>query len=218
MAGRVTAGGQRVDKAGALVDEATTVEVREGERFVSRGGVKLEGALEALGVDVAGLRCLDVGAATGGFTDCLLQRGARAVVAVDVGHGQLAQKLREDPRVTSLERTNARDLTPDAIGGPADLAVVDASFIGLGKLAPALARSVRPGGTLVAMVKPQFEAGRKEAARGRGVVRDPAVRRAAIDRARAAIEAAGFEVLAEVDSALAGPKGNVEAFVLCKLR
>jgi 23S rRNA (cytidine1920-2'-O)/16S rRNA (cytidine1409-2'-O)-methyltransferase len=216
MAGRVHAAGKRIDKAGTLVDDALSLEVDGGEPFVSRGGIKLDGALTAFGFDVTGLRCLDVGAGTGGFTDCLLQRGAKSVAAVDVGWGQLAHELRTDSRVLCLERTNARELEPSAIGGPVDLAVVDASFIGLGKLAPALRRNLREGGTLVAMIKPQFEVGREEASKGKGVVRDPEVRRAAIDEARHALEEAGFVILAEADSTLAGPKGNVEAFVLCR--
>jgi 23S rRNA (cytidine1920-2'-O)/16S rRNA (cytidine1409-2'-O)-methyltransferase len=216
MAGRVSVGGRRIEKAGTVVDDAVSLEVEAGERFVSRGGVKLDGALAAFAFEVVGLRCLDIGAGTGGFTDCLLQRGAKSVVAVDVGWGQLAHALRTDARVTCLERTNARELEPSAIGGPVDLVVVDASFIGLGKLAPAIKRNLREGGTLVAMIKPQFEVGREEASRGKGVVRDPEVRRGAIDEARRALEAEGFTILAEADSTLPGPKGNVEAFVLCR--
>src|SRR5207253_2969068 len=152
--------GSRVDKAGALVPDDAEVEVRRADHpYVSRGGVKLAGAIDAFGVDPAGRRCLDVGASTGGFTDCLLQRGASAVVAVDVGYGQLAHKLRVDPRVVVMERTNARDLVAAAIGGAADLVVVDASFIGLGKLMPAISRCTREGGELLALVKPQFEVG-----------------------------------------------------------
>lgn len=213
MAGSVYVRTQRVDKPGTLVADDAEVEVR-GEKlpYVSRGGVKLAGALDAFGIDPRGLRCLDVGASTGGFTDCLLQRGATHVVAVDVGYGQLAEKLRVDPRVTNLERTNARTLAPEAIGGAAQLTVVDASFIGLGKLADALARCTGEGGTLVALVKPQFEVGRAEASRGKGVIRDEAVRSAAIAEARAELEAAGFEVRAEADCVLPGPKGNREAF------
>ena len=217
LAGRVYVEERRVDKAGALLPEDTPLTVREGDHpYVSRGGVKLAGALDAFALDVRGARCLDVGASTGGFTDCLLQRGAARVVAVDVGYGQLAQKLRDDPRVVNLERTNARDLDPEAIGGPADVVVVDASFIGIGKLAAALFANAKPGGALVALIKPQFELGREAAARGKGVVRDEALRRAAIDEARRELEAAGWEVLGEADSTLAGPKGNLEAFVWCR--
>ena len=217
LAGRVYVEERRVDKAGALLPEDTPLTVREGDHpYVSRGGVKLAGALDAFALDVRGARCLDVGASTGGFTDCLLQRGAARVVAVDVGYGQLAQKLRDDPRVVNLERTNARDLDPEAIGGPADVVVVDASFIGIGKLAAALFANAKPGGALVALIKPQFEVGREAAARGKGVVRDEALRRAAIDEARRELEAAGWEVLGEADPTLAGPKGNLEAFVWCR--
>ncbi len=214
LAGEVSVAGQRVDKAGTLVAEDAAVEVRAPDHpYVSRGGVKLAGALDAFGVDPRGLRCLDLGASTGGFTDCLLQRGAAQVVAVDVGYGQLAHALRVDPRVIVLERTNARTLEPAQIGGPADLTVVDASFIGIGKLAAAIARCTRPGGQLVALVKPQFEVGRELAARGKGVVRDEAVRTGAIDAAAQELRDAGFEVKGQCDSVLPGPKGNREAFV-----
>jgi 23S rRNA (cytidine1920-2'-O)/16S rRNA (cytidine1409-2'-O)-methyltransferase len=219
IAGTVYVRGQRVDKPGTTLAADAEVEVR-GEKipYVSRGGVKLAGALDAFAIDPRGLRCLDVGASTGGFTDCLLQRGAAHVVAVDVGYGQLAQKLRDDPRVTNLERTNARTLTPGAIGGAADLTVVDASFIGLEKLAGAVALCTREGGALVALVKPQFEVGRVEASRGKGVIRDPAVRATAIADARAAVEVAGFDVLGEIDCVITGPKGNLEAFLYARRR
>jgi 23S rRNA (cytidine1920-2'-O)/16S rRNA (cytidine1409-2'-O)-methyltransferase len=214
MAGTVYVRGQRVDKPGVAIPDDAEIDVR-GDKipYVSRGGVKLAGALDGFAVDPRGLRCLDVGASTGGFSDCLLQRGAAHVVAVDVGYGQLAEKLRVDPRVTNMERTNARTLTPDAIGGAADLTVVDASFIGLGKLAAALARCTRLEGTLVALVKPQFEVGRAEASRGKGVIRDEAVRAAAIAEARAELEAEGFEVRGAQDCVISGPKGNREAFL-----
>jgi 23S rRNA (cytidine1920-2'-O)/16S rRNA (cytidine1409-2'-O)-methyltransferase len=214
LSGEVSVAGQRVDKAGTLVPEDAVVDVRAPDHpYVSRGGVKLAGALDAFAIDVAGLRCLDLGASTGGFTDCLLQRGAARVVAVDVGYGQLAHALRVDPRVVVMERTNARTLEPEQIGGPADLTVVDASFIGLGKLAVAIARCTRAGGALVALVKPQFEVGRAQASRGKGVVRDEGVRVSAIDAAVDELRAAGFEPLAQADSVLTGPRGNREAFV-----
>jgi 23S rRNA (cytidine1920-2'-O)/16S rRNA (cytidine1409-2'-O)-methyltransferase len=214
LAGEAFVDGTRVDKVGTLVAEDAAIEIRSAApAYVSRGGVKLAGALDAFAVDVNGLRCLDLGASTGGFTDCLLQRGAARVVAVDVGYGQLAHKLRTDERVVVMERTNARSLTADAIDGAADLTVVDASFIGLDKLMHAIALCTRPGGALVALVKPQFEVGREAAAKGRGVIRDPAVRGAAIERATAAVALSGFEVLGTADSTLPGPKGNVEAFV-----
>ncbi len=214
LAGKVFVDGARVDKAGTMIAAEGRVEVRAPDHpFVSRGGVKLAGALDTLGVQPAGKRCLDLGASTGGFTDCLLQRGAVSVAAVDVGYGQLAHRLRTDARVLVLERTNARTLQPEAIGGAADLTVVDASFIGLGKLLEAVARCTRPGGELLALVKPQFEVGREEATRARGVIRDPEVRRLAIQSVLGEVRAAGFEVLGECDSPLPGPKGNVEAFV-----
>jgi 23S rRNA (cytidine1920-2'-O)/16S rRNA (cytidine1409-2'-O)-methyltransferase len=193
LAGRVLVNGARVDKAGSLVAESAEITLRgEVMPYVSRGGVKLAGAIDGFSVPVAGLRCLDVGASTGGFTDCLLQRGAKSVAAVDVGYGQLASKLRSDPRVLVRERTNARNLVPEVIGGEVDLTVVDASFIGLGK---------------------QFEVGREEASKTKGVVRDPALRAKAIERVASEIRDAGFRVLGERDSTLPGPSGNVEAFV-----
>jgi 23S rRNA (cytidine1920-2'-O)/16S rRNA (cytidine1409-2'-O)-methyltransferase len=214
LAGEVFVAGARVDKAGSLVAEDAAIEVRGVDHpYASRGGVKLAGALDAFGMQVRGLRCLDLGASTGGFTDCLLQRGAVQVVAVDVGYGQLAHKLRIDPRVVVMERTNGRSLTAAAIGGSADLTVVDASFIGLAKLMPAIARCTRSGGELLALVKPQFEVGREQAARGRGVVRDEAVRLGAVAEVVAAIEREGFVVIAQSESVLRGPKGNREVFV-----
>jgi 23S rRNA (cytidine1920-2'-O)/16S rRNA (cytidine1409-2'-O)-methyltransferase len=214
LAGAVLVEGTRVDKAGTLVSDAATVTLRgEPMPYVSRGGVKLAGALDAFAVDPHGRRCLDVGASTGGFTDCLLQRGAAAVLAVDVGYGQLAHKLRQDARVVVLERTNARTLTPEVLGGVVDLTVVDASFIGLEKLVHAIRDCTRSGGELVALIKPQFEVGREEASRTKGVIRDEAVRDAAIRGALGYVADAGFEVLAHADCVIAGPKGNREAFV-----
>ncbi|WP_433931317.1 TlyA family RNA methyltransferase [Sorangium cellulosum] len=216
MAGKVTSGPRRIDKPGTLLPEDAELHLAAGPRFVSRGGDKLEHALaafEAHGLDVAGKTCVDVGASTGGFTDCLLQRGAARVFAVDVGYGQLASKLRADPRVVVRDRVNARELQREDFDAPIDLVVVDASFISIARLIDAIARLLRPSGDLVALVKPQFEAGREAAARGRGVIRDESTRLAAIAEARQAIEAAGFSVVGEVDSAVRGPKGNVEHFV-----
>ncbi len=219
LAGRVLVDGKRMDKAGSLVPEEAAVALKGDDHpFVSRGGVKLAGAIDTLGVDVRDKRCLDVGASTGGFTDCLLQRGARSVVAVDVGYGQLAAKLRGDARVVVKERTNARTLRPEDIGGAVDLTVVDASFIGLGKLLGAIARCTRTGGQLLALVKPQFEVGREEASKTKGVVRDPALRERAVASVVGEVEAAGFRVLGQCDSSLAGPRGNVEAFVWAERR
>ncbi len=214
LAGKVYVGEQRIDKAGALVADDAAIMLRADDHpYVSRGGVKLAGALDAFGVDPRGKRCIDLGASTGGFTDCLLQRGAASVAAVDVGYGQLAHKLRTDPRVLVLERTNAKTLEPSQVGGLADLVVVDASFIGLGKLMPAVARCLGSGGELVALVKPQFEVGREEASRSKGVVRDPEVRARAIAAAEDDVKAAGLDLLGTCDSTLEGPKGNLEAFV-----
>lgn len=217
MAGSVRIGDKRVDKPGSLIDkEADLVVAIEALPFVSRGGMKLASALDAFakeGLVVDGKTAVDVGASTGGFTDCLLSRGVVKVYAVDVGFGQLAEKLRRDPRVVARERTNARYLQAGDFSEPIDLVVVDASFIGLGKLAPALARIIRPGGELVALVKPQFEAGREAVSRGRGVIRDPAIRAEAIAAACESITTEGFCVRAEVDSEVRGPKGNVERFV-----
>jgi 23S rRNA (cytidine1920-2'-O)/16S rRNA (cytidine1409-2'-O)-methyltransferase len=217
LAGSVFVDEVRIDKAGTLVASDAKVTVRGAEHpFVSRGGVKLAGALDAFGLVVTGLTCLDVGASTGGFSDCLLQRGAAKVVAVDVGYGQLAHKLRVDPRVVVLERTNARTLTAEIIGGPVDLTVVDASFIGLAQLADAFVRCTRAGGQLLALAKPQFEVGRQEASRGKGVVKDPVIRASAIEAAIESLARAGLEILAQEDSVLPGPKGNREAFILAR--
>jgi len=217
LAGVVRVGDTRVDKAGALVGDASAVTLHGAPLpYVSRGGIKLAGALDAFGLDPRGRRCLDVGASTGGFTDCLLQRHAALVVAVDVGYGQLAHKLRVDPRVAVRERTNARNLSPDVIGGAVDLTVVDASFIGLGKLLRALHACTRTGGDLVALIKPQFEVGRAEASRAKGVIRDDAVRARAIDEALEDVRRAGFSIVAHADCVIAGPKGNREAFVYAR--
>lgn len=217
LAGKVYIGEVRIDKAGAMLAEDAAIAIRgEDHPYVSRGGVKLEGALETFRVDPQGKRCIDLGASTGGFTDCLLQRGAASVAAVDVGYGQLAHKLRVDARVLVLERTNARTLEPEQVGGLADLVVIDASFIGLGKLLPAVVRCLAPGGELVALVKPQFEVGREVASRTKGVVRDPEVRARAIAGAKRDIASVGLEILGSCDSSLEGPKGNREAFVHAK--
>jgi len=219
-ANAVRAGAVRVGRDGPLavrpsqlVELEAALIVDEGPRFVSRGGIKLENALEALQIDVSGLDCLDVGASTGGFTDCLLQRGAARVAAVDVAYGQLDLQLREDPRVTAIERLNARELTPADLPFEPRLATVDVSFISLAKVLPAVAACLALGGEALAMVKPQFELGRERV--GKGVVRDPADRREAVlDVARAA-EAMGLAVLGFAASGLPGPKGNRETFVWC---
>jgi 23S rRNA (cytidine1920-2'-O)/16S rRNA (cytidine1409-2'-O)-methyltransferase len=214
MAGAVLVGDRPVTKAGAEVPDDAEVRLRGADSpWVSRGGEKLAGALEAFALPVEGRIALDVGASTGGFTDCLLQRGARQVIAVDVGYGQLAWKLRQDPRVVVLERTNARTLTADLLPARPDLAVVDVSFISLATVLPAIAAVVHPGATIVALVKPQFEVGRGRIGKG-GVVRDPALRAEAVATVRGAAEALGLTVRGEAESVLPGPKGNREVFLL----
>jgi 23S rRNA (cytidine1920-2'-O)/16S rRNA (cytidine1409-2'-O)-methyltransferase len=212
MAGKVFVGERRVEKAGDLLASDAALEVRGDDiPYVSRGGVKLAGALDELGVDPAGRVVADFGASTGGFTDCVLQRGAVRVYAIDVGRGQLHEKLRQDPRVVSMEKTNARALTAESLPEKVGLVVIDASFIGLGKLLPAAIAVLEAGGEIVAMVKPQFEVGPKGLKKG--VVRDAALRDAAIAGVEAEARALGLEVRGRCDSVLAGPDGNVEAFL-----
>jgi 23S rRNA (cytidine1920-2'-O)/16S rRNA (cytidine1409-2'-O)-methyltransferase len=215
VAGRVRVRGAAAAKPAAMVDPADPVHVVQGEteEYVSRGGHKLAGALDALpGLVVAGRRCLDAGASTGGFTDVLLRRGATQVVAVDVGYGQLAWGLRQDPRVRCLERVNVRTLRPEVIEGPVDVTVADLSFISLRLVLPALASCTMPDGDLLPMVKPQFEVGRERVGRG-GVVREPELRAAAVlDVAQAAAEL-GLGVAGAAVSPLPGPSGNVEYFL-----
>jgi len=212
LAGHVEVAGATVTKAGELVPESAEIRVREPDiPYVSRGGVKLEAALEAFGVDPRGRLCLDVGASTGGFTDVLLRRGARKVYAVDVGYGQLAWSLRQDPRVVVVERQNARQLTARIVPEPVELAVVDVSFISLALVLPAIRPLLAAGGQVLALVKPQFEAGR--GATERGVVRDPAVREAAIERVRGVFREVGLDLCGEAPSVLPGPKGNQEHFL-----
>jgi 23S rRNA (cytidine1920-2'-O)/16S rRNA (cytidine1409-2'-O)-methyltransferase len=217
-AGRVEVRGSPARKAAAQVDPADAVRVTGGEahdEYVSRGGYKLAGALEAFspsGLVVAGRRCLDAGASTGGFTDVLLRAGAAEVVAADVGYGQLAWSLRTDGRVRVLERTNVRTLAPEAIGGPVDLTVADLSFISLKLVLGALAACTGTDGDLVPMVKPQFEVGRERVGPG-GVVRDPAVRADAVIGVAEAAATLGLGVAGVVRSPLPGPSGNVEFFL-----
>ena len=220
VAGKVFSGEVRVDKPGTTLPLEAPLEVRGDDNpFVSRGGLKLRGALASfapLGLSVAGKIAVDVGASTGGFTDCLLTEGATRVYAVDVGHGLLHQRLRDDPRVVVRERENARTLTAASFPDRIDLAVVDASFIGIGALIDGIAAFLPDGAELCALVKPQFEAGREEARRARGVIRDEAVRKGAIDAATSAIASAGFAILGAADCVLPGPKGNVEHFVYAR--
>lgn len=215
LAGKVRVGegdaARRDHKAGDLVPATAVVVVETPEPYVSRGGHKLAAALDAFGIDPAGLATLDVGASTGGFTDVLLQRGARHVVAVDVGRGQLAESLRRDPRVTSLERTNARTLSATTLPEPVGLAVVDVSFISVAKVLGPVASTLAPGGRIVALVKPQFEAGRGRT--DRGVVRDPAVHREVLERVVAEATALGLGTRAVIASPILGPEGNREFLV-----
>ncbi len=209
---RVGRGEERASKPSQLVAEDTPIRLEEGRRYVSRGGLKLEAALDELGIDPGGLSCLDVGASTGGFTDCLLKRGAERVAAVDVGRGQLDWSLREDDRVTAIEGTNARDLRPAELPFAADLAVIDVSFISLTKLLEPVACCVAPSGRILAMVKPQFELG-KGRVKG-GVVRSREERREAVDAVVDSAEALGLRLLGAAEAGVAGPKGNREVFVL----
>jgi 23S rRNA (cytidine1920-2'-O)/16S rRNA (cytidine1409-2'-O)-methyltransferase len=214
----VLVNGAVADKPARLVDPADAVVVQgPPSRFVSRGGHKLEAALDEFHVDVSGLRVLDAGASTGGFTDCLLQRGADHVVALDVGHGQLHPRIRNDQRVTVLERFHVRNLAPAAIGGPVDLVVADLSFISIIRAVPYLLGVSVPNGELVLLVKPQFEAGKAEVDRGSGVIRDPAIHQRVRDEVSSALEAAGCEVIGWVDSPITGAQGNREFLVHARL-
>lgn len=212
-AGRVVVRGVPDPRPATLVDEQAAVAVADdGPRWASRGGLKLAGALESLGVDVAGRRCLDVGASTGGFTDVLLARGAEAVTAVDVGYGQLVWRLRSDPRVAVFDRTNFRLAEPAALGSPFDLVTADVSFISLRLLAPNLAACGRPGTEYVVLVKPQFEVGRSQVRRG-GLVTDPQLHRSALQGVADAFAAAGLGTKGACPSPITGATGNREFFL-----
>ena len=215
--GRVTVNGAVAQKAARLVLPGDALELSgPPARYVSRGGEKLEGALAACGLDVAELRCCDVGSSTGGFTDCLLQRGAVEVVAIDVGRAQMHERLAEDRRVTLYERTDIRNIDPTAIGAPFDLVTADVSFISLTSVMTHLAELAAQGAPVVVLVKPQFEVGRQQASRGRGVIRDPELWRAAIDGVLEAATTAGLAPQAAIPSALKGAEGNVEFFLHLK--
>ena len=208
MAGEVLVDGRKADKPGQTFASSSNIEVLARPRFVGRGGLKLQGALEHFKISAAGKVCLDVGASTGGFTDCLLQNGALRVHAVDVGHGQFDWKLRNDPRVVVYEGVNARHLTLDQIGETVDLAVCDVSFISATLILPAVAPILKPEGQMIVLVKPQFEAGRDQVGRG-GIVRDPLVQQAAVERVAAAVESLGFR-WQTIDSPIPGAEGNRE--------
>ena len=210
MAGEVFVQGQREDKAGAMFDESkVTITVKGSSlRYVSRGGLKLEKAMACFPITLEDDICMDIGSSTGGFTDCMLQNGAKKVYSVDVGHGQLAWKLRQDPRVAVFERVNIKLADPVELGAPFDVLVADLSFIGLAALAPVFARLSQPGTVFIGLVKPQFESRPDETERG--VVRDEAVRRRTVDEVRAALADAGFDATGVVESPITGPEGNVE--------
>lgn len=219
MAGQVRVNGQPAAKASDAVRDGDGVELQGGDRFVSRGGHKLERALNCFALEVTDVIALDLGASTGGFTDCLLQRGAARVFAVDVGHGQLAWKLRQDSRVVVMEKTNARTLTAAAFGPafrPFDLIVADCSFISLRKILPAAAPLVRAGGSVVVLVKPQFEAGKAEADKGAGVITDPAVHARVLRELEEFVRDGNFglEWRRVTESPLLGPAGNKEFLAL----
>lgn len=216
LAGRVRVAGERVDKAGRSVAVEAPIEVEATRAFVSRGGAKLADALEAFGVSAQGRVCLDVGASTGGFTHCLLQRGARRVYAVDVGTGQLDARLRGDSRIVLMEKVNARHLVAEAFSPRPDLATVDVSFISLEKVLPAVMACVGPAGEVVALAKPQFEVGRGRVGKG-GVVRDPVAHRAVLTRLARFALLRGWHVLGVTASPLKGPKGNREFFLYLSL-
>ena len=218
LAGQVRINNQSAHKPSDTVKPADRLTLDAGEKYVSRGGHKLEHALRHFQLDVTGLTALDLGAATGGFTDCLLQHGAVRVFAVDVGRGQLAWKLRQDRRVVVMEKTNARHLTVAQMPrpfAPADLAVIDCSFISLRNILPAAIDLLRPDGKIIALIKPQFEAGKAEADRGRGVIRDPVVHERVLDGLKAFVSARiGVRWQGVVESPLPGPAGNKEFLAL----
>jgi 23S rRNA (cytidine1920-2'-O)/16S rRNA (cytidine1409-2'-O)-methyltransferase len=216
MARRVLVNGAPVDKPGAQVGAGDELQIAELEHpWVSRGGMKLAHALRQFAIDVAGLVCADIGASTGGFTDVLLKGGAARVYAIDVGHGQIDQALREDPRVVNRERVNARFLEPEDFDEPIDFVSIDVSFISLRLILPVVAALLRPGGGLVALIKPQFEVGRADVGKG-GIVRDESKRAAAVEAVVAAAREAGFDVRNAIDSPVKGARGNVEYLMWAK--
>jgi 23S rRNA (cytidine1920-2'-O)/16S rRNA (cytidine1409-2'-O)-methyltransferase len=213
MAGKVMVEGQTVDKPGTKVKIGNQLQVRGSDLpYVSRGGIKLEGALNTFGVDPKGMVVMDIGASTGGFTDCILQKGARKVYAVDVGYGKLAWKLQKDPRVINLERRNIRYLKKEEVPEEVDLILIDASFISIEKVLPHLLDFMRRGSILVSLIKPQFEVGKGEVGKG-GVVKDPLLHQRVIDRISEFSHRLGLSVLGLTESPLLGPKGNKEFFI-----
>ncbi len=218
MAGEVEVNGMRAEKPGHSVDASSDISVKKNALpYVSRGGLKLEAALEHFNIDVHGLALIDVGASTGGFTDCLLKRGAARVVAVDVGHGQLHWGLRKDPRVTVLEKKNARFITPDDIKTPLDGAVIDVSFISLKLIVPPLLKLLPKGAFIIALIKPQFEAGRDQVGK-KGVVRDPSVHSAVIEDLCGFFKGQDLTVIGTIPSPILGPEGNREFLTYLKVQ
>ncbi len=216
LAGQVVVNDQRVDKPGTRVPVEAELRLKgEVLPYVSRGGLKLKGAIDAFSLNVRGAVCADIGASTGGFTDCLLQEGAVRVHAIDVGRGQLHEKLRRDERVISRERVNARHLTDEDLPEPVSVVVIDVSFISLKLVLPAVLPKLVPGGLLVALVKPQFEVGPDKLEKG-GVVRDEAARRGAIDSIREFVRGEGLSEVGVIDSPVPGPAGNVEALLVAR--
>lgn len=215
MAGRVRVGGAVVDKPGTQVSADVAVEVAASDDYVSRGGIKLRNALDAVGLTVTGANALDLGASTGGFTDCLLRRGAERVIALDVGYGQLDWRLRQDPRVHVMERTNARHLSPGDLPWAPDLVTCDLSFISIGTVWGAVVPCCAPGWRAMVMVKPQFEVGKERVGAG-GVVRDPQAREDAVQGVIEVIRRHGGQIDGVADSGLPGPKGDIETFILAR--
>ena len=210
MSGLVYVNGQKADKPGVSYEETVGIEVRGAScPYVSRGGLKLEKALRDFGVNPKGYVCSDSGASTGGFTDCLLQQGAQKVFAIDVGYGQLDYKIRNDPRVVVMERTNVRHVTQEHLGEPLDLSVVDVSFISLKIVLPVIKTFLKPTGQVLCLIKPQFEAGKEKVGK-KGVVRDPAVHQEVLDNFVALTQEIGFKILGLTFSPVKGPEGNIE--------
>ena len=210
MSGNVYVNGQKADKAGTSFEETVDIEVRGAVcPYVSRGGLKLEKALRDFGVNVEGFVCSDSGASTGGFTDCLLQQGAQKVFAIDVGYGQLDWKIRSDERVVVMERTNIRYVTPEDLGEPLDLSVIDVSFIGLEIVLPTIKTLLKPTGQVLCLIKPQFEAGKENVGK-KGVVRDPKIHQMVLDNFVSLVDGLGFKILGLTFSPVKGPEGNIE--------
>jgi len=213
IAGNVLVNGQKVEKAGSLVPEDADIRILGAQMpYVSRGGLKLEKALAEFKIDVAGRTALDIGASTGGFTDCLLQHGAIKVYAVDVGYGQMAWKVRQDPRVVVIERTNIREMDPALIPEKTDIVVIDVSFISLEKVIPPVLQFLKSGGEIIALIKPQFEVGKGQVGKG-GIVRDEVARTAAVEKVRTAFQTNGLEVKGIIPSPITGQDGNVEYLI-----